>query len=300
MAKFGSAVVDKASASGKGADMGVAAGSDGNTSRRSGRLSSTRPRIVELRSATEMDAAAELLFEVWGARRAAERNEVISVSFLRTLAHTHSYVAGAYRDDRLVGCAVGFFGADGEQPNHLHSHILGVAPWAQNTGVGFALKGHQREWALRHDIATIRWTFDPLVCRNAHFNICKLGADISDYEENFYGRLDDGTNTGDETDRLLVEWKLRSDKVEQAMAGVHVPPAVTGTSGKVKTIPIPDNIAKVRENDPAEAREWRLSVRKRFREMLGQGYRVVGLALVDGHREYVLAPGDEASTSAVG
>ena len=60
----------------------------------------------------------------------------------------------------LVGACVGFH----EEPplQTLHSHIAGVirGPWRN---VGFALKLHQRAWALRRGIAEIAWTYDPLV-----------------------------------------------------------------------------------------------------------------------------------------
>ena len=40
----------------------------------------------------------------------------------------------------------------------------------------FALKQHQRAWALSQGIREVTWTFDPLVRGNARFNLVKLGA----------------------------------------------------------------------------------------------------------------------------
>ena len=67
-----------------------------------------------------------------------------------------------------------------------------MAPSHQGTAVGFVLKQHQRSWALERDIDTIEWTFDPLVRRNAYFNLTKLGARLVGYVDNFYGKLHDG------------------------------------------------------------------------------------------------------------
>ena len=52
------------------------------------------------------------------------------------------------------------------------------------------------------------WTFDPLVRRNAHFNLAVLGATVDEYLVDFYGPLPDAVNAGDESDRLLVVWPV--------------------------------------------------------------------------------------------
>ena len=81
---------------------------------------------------------------------------------------------------------------------------------ARRTGkhVGLALKQHQRRWALGRGIMTIEWTFDPLVRRNAYFNLVKLGARVVGYEPAFYGAMHDAFNDGDDTDRAVVRWNL--------------------------------------------------------------------------------------------
>ena len=67
------------------------------------------------------------------------------------------------------------------------------------------MKLHQRAWALARGIPVIEWTFDPLVARNAYFNIEKLAAMPVEYLTNFYGIMGDGINGEDETDRLLIQ-----------------------------------------------------------------------------------------------
>ena len=66
----------------------------------------------------------------------------------------------------------------------------------RGANVGFALKQHQRAWALHHGLRKVTWTFDPLVRRNAFFNIQKLARRRADYLENFYGTMNDDINGG--------------------------------------------------------------------------------------------------------
>src|SRR5262249_59439835 len=55
--------------------------------------------------------------------------------------------------------------------------------------------------------------------RNAYFNLHKLGAAAREYLPDFYGAMDDGTNTGDTTDRLYVSWELTSPAAVAAARG---------------------------------------------------------------------------------
>lgn len=252
--------------------------------------------LVTLRTGEQIEAAAELLWTVWRARTLAERAEVVSTSLLRTLSHSGNYVVGAYRGGKLLGCTVGMFGALAEsgRPDSLHSYLAGVSQTESDRGIGYAMKRHQRQWALEREIETITWTFDPLVARNAYFNLCKLGATAVTYKENFYGTLNDGANTDEDTDRLLVSWPLRSEWVERAMLGeegeMRRHPRVMP---EAELIVVPEDISKLRVTAREQAREERLTVRKRFLSLLAQGYHVAGMTK---GREYVLVP---AGTSEV-
>src|SRR5262245_30448075 len=147
-----------------------------------------------------MHEAATLLDGIWG----TGDEHVVDPGTMRALAHVGGYVAGAYDGDTLVGASVGFFAADG----HLHSHVTGIAAEQQGRGIGRAVKLHQRDWALARGRTAISWTFDPLIARNAYFNLHSLGATVVDYLPDFYGAMDDGVNAGDATDRLYVVWAL--------------------------------------------------------------------------------------------
>ena len=165
-------------------------------------------RVRLLKDLDEVTAAEDLFQRIW----AMDKGEpLVSRPLLRALAHGGGYVAGAFRDGSLAGASVGFLGKH-EDGLHLHSHISGVAPKLQGASVGFALKQHQRWWALSQGLEEITWTFDPLVRKNAYFNLTKLGAGIVSYEPNFYGAMPDGINRGDESDRCPVSWRLGSPR----------------------------------------------------------------------------------------
>ncbi len=91
---------------------------------------------------------------------------------------------------------------------YLHSHMLAVAAAHRDCGLGFALKLAQRQEALACGISVMRWTFDPLVAKNAYFNLQRLGATACLYVPDFYGRTGSLLASGLPTDRLLAEWRL--------------------------------------------------------------------------------------------
>jgi predicted GNAT superfamily acetyltransferase len=168
-------------------------------------------RISELVDAPSHHVAAALLQGVW---RADSPDSVVNAALMTALAHAGNYVAGAYQGERMVAAAVGFLGV-----GHLHSHVAGVDRTIRTGGIGFALKQHQRAWALARSITEVCWTFDPLVSRNAYFNLHKLGGSATEYLPDFYGELADGINLGDPTDRLYVRWRLESPAAVAAANG---------------------------------------------------------------------------------
>src|SRR5512132_4166933 len=100
--------------------------------------------IHELRGHRELAAAQRLFEEIW--RPAQGNPPPMTAELLRALAHAGNYVVGAFAGTRLVGASAGFFTTPPDPG--LHSHITGVAPGGQRHGAGFALKVHQRAWAL--------------------------------------------------------------------------------------------------------------------------------------------------------
>ena len=252
-------------------------------------------QIRELAEVDDLQRLCVLVDEIW---HPEPTNPPVTAEFLRALAYAGNYVTGAFAGDQLVGICVGFFAAPAEHA--MHSHIAGVSLRLPGKHVGFALKLHQRAWALSRDVTTIAWTFDPLVCRNAYFNIVKLGAAAAEYLPDFYGAMDDLINAGDDSDRLLAVWPLAADSVVSASrgavsaadasrlraAGAAVAldidadglPAIRDAGPRASTVlvRVPLDIETVRRHHEAVARRWRHAVRQVLGGLMSDGARVAG------------------------
>lgn len=243
--------------------------------------------VHELDTVAAIGNAADLLAEIWETSR---ETPPINADVMRALAHSGNYVVGVYAGADLVGASVAF--RSGSAGAELHSHISGLAPTLQNKGAGFALKLHQRAWALERGIGTITWTVDPLVRRNMLFNLAKLRADAVEYLPNFYGTMRDGINAGDQSDRLLMVWRLASARVVAASegrdgealaadAGQYLlrvgqgeAPVVSSATGQLRRCQIPADIVALRSADPALAGRWRQALRAALGSALGSGWRI--------------------------
>lgn len=239
--------------------------------------------IRELREVAEFEDVFRLFDDIW---HPGPANVPVPVELMVGLSHTGSYVAGAYEGERLVGASVGFLAAD----RALHSHVTGATI---GRGIGSALKLHQREWALEHGLERITWTFDPLVRRNARFNLAKLGARPEEYVEDFYGSMADKINEGDYSDRLVAVWRLTEEPVPvpagpygRAVVADGDLPRRLETGERVRTVATPKDVEALRQSDPGAAREWRLAVREVLGGLMRDGGRVVGFT-ADG--EYVVS-----------
>jgi predicted GNAT superfamily acetyltransferase len=250
--------------------------------------------VRELHQPEHLLAVQRLFEQVW--RPAEGDPPPVTVSLLRALAHAGSYVVGAFAGTRMVGASAAFFSAPPDPA--LHSHITGVAPGGQHRGVGFALKLHQRAWALARGVPAVVWTFDPLVARNAWFNLAKLGALPTAYLEDFYGPMTDAINAGMASDRLLLTWRLDDPAVAAACAGRPRQPAPGGggaagpgaaevavavgpglepvtreTGAPAVTVAVPPDVEALA---PGQRRAWRAAVRRALGGRLAAGAAVTG------------------------
>jgi predicted GNAT superfamily acetyltransferase len=241
-------------------------------------------RVRELADLDELDAVYRLFNEIW---RPDPSNPPVTTELLRALTKAGNYAAGAFDGHRLVGACVGFFGTP--STTTMHSHVAGVSASAMGRSVGFALKLHQRAWAISRGLSSIVWTFDPLVSRNAYFNLMKLGATPTEYLPNFYGGMRDGLNGSDESDRLLVCWDLDSLPVHgvairretgdavvalnRSDAGLPVPGSLDGQN---LVVAVPCDIESLRTIDPVAGRQWRMAVRDVLGTLLAEGAHVTG------------------------
>jgi predicted GNAT superfamily acetyltransferase len=239
-------------------------------------------RMAPLTSLAGVQEAERLFADVWGAEGTGPP---LPCDVMRAVEHCGGYVFGAYTDERMVGASVGFLGLEHRKPV-LHSHISGAV--VQGRGVGLALKLHQRAWALDRGITAITWTFDPLVRRNAWFNLAKLGAVGVEYLVDFYGAIADGLNRGDSSDRLLTRWDLGTTRCGPVLPGSarllideagnapqRLDPQVI--PGEALLIRLPRDIEALRSSAPGAAVAWRLAVREALQTALASGLTVRGI-----------------------
>jgi predicted GNAT superfamily acetyltransferase len=257
--------------------------------------------VREVHDLADLVAVRRLFDTIWSAD---PTNPAATVELLRAYTHTGQYVVIA--DDLTrpgrppVAASMGFLAAPAGQA--LHSNVTGVLPSGRGRSLGFALKVHQRAWALERGLSEITWTFDPLIRRNAWFNLAKLGAGVIEYLENFYGSMADGLNAGDESDRLYLTWQLTEPRVAAAAEGTGCPVDLgslraagaqtvltvgpdggpvraSSASSKAQVIlaQIPEDIEGLRRSDPAIARAWRTALREVLGGALADGGRVTGI-----------------------
>lgn len=245
--------------------------------------------ILELCSPRETQRAAEVLREIWGGAESP-----VPANLLLTVQHTGGYVFGVYDEAGvLVAVSLGLLALSGGKAC-LHSHITGVLASGQRRGLGLALKQHQRLWALGRGLETITWTCDPLVRRNVTFNLQALGAVVTGYLPDHYGKMSDGVNRGDASDRLELRWDLLSDRATEAAqrrlpnvsaaglpyavrADQHGLPVLAPLPGGVQLVQLPADIEALRRADPAAAAAWRRAIRTSVLPALSRGAVIHGL-----------------------
>ncbi|MFF4258994.1 chorismate synthase [Streptomyces sp. NPDC001663] len=239
-----------------------------------------RPHGVSIRTVHDvagLAAVTDYFSDVWQTPRSAPP---YPAEVLHSLVHAGGAVHAAYDGTRLAGASVAVFGPDRD----TYSLVA-----AADQGLGYAVKQAQRAWALDLGVRTMRWTFDPLVGRNARFNLAKLGAAGTEYLVDFYGPMADGVNDGDESDRLTVTWDLTAPGPSYETGDREAAPAThNGPDGETLArrdladdhvwCRVPDDIVKLRAADPVLALRWRHAVREVFTEAFAQGFTATGMS----------------------
>jgi predicted GNAT superfamily acetyltransferase len=232
----------------------------------------SRIQIKKLRSLIEQEKGRYLFDKTWS----IESDTEITPNLLQAMIHSGSYLSGAFINGKCVGAAFAFPATTGGL--HLHSHMTAVLDEYRDQGVGYALKIDQWHWAKKNNYPEISWTFDPLVSRNAKLNLIKLGVNISSYHPNFYGDMPDALNAGDESDRLMVSWKVVGENpVKRELISTPKPTDIL--------IQIPADIVAIRSKNREENLRWRRKVREQFQQVFEQGGQVIGFST---NSEYVV------------
>jgi chorismate synthase len=250
--------------------------------------------LRRLQSLADYEEACAIQDETWG----AEFSGRVPVPILLVAQKIGGVTAGAFTaDGRMVGLVFGLTGVRNGRLVHW-SDLLAVRPEAQGRRLGERLKQYQRELVLAIGVNTMLWTFDPLVARNAHLNLNRLGARAAEYATNLYG-----SNTGSvlhgaaPTDRFIVEWDLAGNpdiRGEPSCAEDELGTLVNPTSpdGEPRLAPlidsptvrieIPADIHALTSRDPALALRWRETTREAFVNYLARGYRVTRFCRASG------------------
>jgi predicted GNAT superfamily acetyltransferase len=268
----------------------------------------TGVHIRPLRSNEDHRACVELQRDVWGWDQA----EIVPSTLLHVVEYVGGLVAGAFdANERLLGFVFGITGVRDGQLAHW-SHMLGVRESARNLGVGRMLKEYQRSTLAEIGVTRIFWSFDPLMAKNAYFNINRLGAAVVEYVPDMYGTTASPLHLGMATDRLVVcldsvahsptPTVLSSESGIPILTPFRRLPDAAFSAGdstpSVVLIEIPTEVLNVLERSPSDAHTWRLAVRDHFRWALQRGYSVTGI-----HRSpsvdrtfYILSAGSGASS----
>ncbi len=252
--------------------------------------------VGPFRGISDYSSCMEIQREVWR----FEDVDVVPAPMLLAAAHCGGMNLAAFNS---LGEMIGFVSSIlGMESGELiqHSHMLAVRSAYRNFNVGYRLKLAQRKEALKGRISTITWTFDPMQPLNAYFNLGKLGACATGYEEDFYGETTSALHRGLPTDRLITRWDLTADRVEERLEEGPAPrdlrkllkrfpvanrleevaPGMT-TSSPVKLncaepevlFEIPYNLPEIKTRNLGVALEWQGKMRQVFRAYFKRGYQ---------------------------
>jgi predicted GNAT superfamily acetyltransferase len=292
-------------------------------------------RILE--TADELQPVEDLQRQVWP----GTETDLVPIHMLLAVIHNGGLVVGAYEieesddhqegdssieveslepvhspvDAPLVGFVFGFPGlyqtADGPRIKH-HSHMLAVLPGHRDQGIGFMLKRAQWQMVRHQGLDRITWTYDPLMSRNAHLNLSRLGAVCNTYIPNFYGEMRDGLNLGLPSDRFQVDWWVNSGRVLRRLSkrprlkldlahflaagtaiinpstmderglprpvespeSIKLPEPSSTDEQSLLLVEIPADFLALKQVDQALALEWRLHTRALFVNLFAGGYLI--------------------------
>ena len=179
------------------------------------------------------------------------------------------WTLGAFVGDRLVGFVHHLAAVRPNNEVFGYSHMMAVAKDYQNKGIGAQLKWAQRKKALEEGRDFIKWTWDPMQARNAHFNLNRLGVVVEGFGDNFYGTdynsdpaQREEERPGLQSDRLFASWQLKSDRVCRLGAGENH----SVGAEVVERIAVPAEWSKLVKSDVVKAREVQQRVRTEFKK----------------------------------
>ncbi|MGQ0642492.1 MAG: hypothetical protein ACT4P6_17240 [Gemmatimonadaceae bacterium] len=253
-----------------------------------GQVTDTRSDGIVIRDCATLEEYLECVAiqeETWG----GGFSERVPAAILRVSQRVGGITAGAFdAHGRMLGFVFGMTGVQGRDLVHW-SDMLAVRPEARGRHIGERLKQYQRHKVCALGVRTMMWTFDPLVSRNAHFNINRLGAMPIEYAVNLYGATRSALHGTVPTDRFIVGWDCSPEATGATVRSdgnttSDVPllnPVSNGTPSLAEVdnaerlrLQIPLDIQPMLQQQPALATRWRDVTRRALIERLEAGYRV--------------------------
>lgn len=249
--------------------------------------SDAKVHIRQLVSLEDCNDCVDLQREIWG----SDQGDIVPASLLHVVDYVGGIAAGAFdADGTLLGFVFGITGIRQGELAHW-SHMLGVRESARNMGVGRMLKEHQRRVLAELSVARIFWTFDPLMAKNAYFNLNRLGAEVVEYVPDMYGATVSPLHLGLPTDRLIAclttvehpaaPLTLPPDEDLPVMTAFPRPGDRTLAAGDdcppIVLLEMPIDILVDISLAPTLAMTWRLSLREHFQWALQHDYSARGV-----------------------
>lgn len=252
--------------------------------------------IIAVRDLTKYDEflqVRDVQQAIWG----FTQGEGLYPPALNTAAENGGTVIGAFDGAKMIGFIYGFPGLQADRRIKLCSQTMGVLPEYRNKGVAAKLKWAQRQRVLENDIDLITWTYDPLEAPNARLNMHTLGGIARTYKRNIYGENFGALSKGLPSDRFIVEWWIKTDRVEQRSTGMKPEPIgvgspianrCAGTSGDrhieaidlsldapIIRVEIPNDLQAIKKANMALAMDWRMKTRELFEAYFVRGYETI-------------------------
>jgi predicted GNAT superfamily acetyltransferase len=255
--------------------------------------------IRDLTTYAEMQLVYKLQGEIW---QFSEPGMGLYPPLLLSVSKNGGVVLGAFdaaQPESLIAFLFSYIGREADGFIKLYSQVMGVKQEWRHHGVGEALKRAQMDRAKAAGLTLITWTFDPLEAPNARLNIGKLRAISRTYWENMYGETLGQLTAGLPTDRLLVEWWIRGERLNQREAE----PVVMSNAMKVfrtegtnsgrrildvqpdehlplVALEIPAEFQAMKRADMRLALDWRIQTRDAFTMLFNDGYAITDFVTV--------------------
>ncbi len=237
-------------------------------------------KVREVEGFEEIDACLDLQRKVFG----FPELEVSPRRHLIVTKQSGGFTLGAFEGEKLIGFVISVPAFRGEK-RAFYSHMTAVLPEYQSYGIGTKLKWAQRERSLKENVNFIKWTFQPVLVRNAFFNLEKLGAVIRQYIPNFYGTgfSNSGVESELDSDRVYADWELESEKVVALSKN-----EIYEENGEIiKSIEIPKDWNSLLKSDGETAKKEQDRIKNEFQNAFAEDLICKGFRRDEDHPAYL-------------